>query len=264
MADDVQSPEGDQGAEATDSGYTQYLDSVAPEIRDQVEPIIKEFDGNVTKKFQEHADYRKGWAPYEELGLKDIPPENLQELLAFAQMANNPQQFDEWLKSTATERGLLNQPDDLDLDLEDDENQVEERLLQKVTEMINPLMERFEHQEQAKLVESAETEISGALDSILGDDKNQNLPEGARDAIEALAYRYTDEPGLSGKEVIEKGFADYQNLIGQGEKGLFAQKEKQPETPEGPGAASTADEKITSFGDPRLLAMAKERMKQSA
>lgn len=262
MADDVQSPEGDQGAEATDSGYAQYLDSVAPEIREQVEPLFKEFDGNVTKRFQEHADYKKGWTPYEELGIKDVPPEQLQQLLDFAQMANDPEQFNQWLQQAATERGLLGQQDDdLDLDLEDD-SQVEDRLLQKVTEMINPLMERFEKQDQEKALESAEAEVKGALDEILSE--HDNLPEGARDAIEALAYRYAEEPGLTAKEVIDKGFADYNNLIGQGEKGLFAKKAEQPETPEGPGAASTADEKITSFGDPRLKAMSRERLKQSA
>lgn len=259
MADEPQSPAGDQGPATTDSGYAQYLDSVAPEIREQVEPLFKEFDGNVTKKFQEHAEYRKGWTPYEELGIKDVPPEQLQELLAFAQMANDPQRFDQWLQSQATERGLLQEQRDSDFDLED--NSVEDRLLEKVAELINPLKEQLSEQSQAKLVESAEAEINGVLSSILSDHKD--LPESARDAIEALAYRYTDEPGLSGKEVVEKGFADYQSLLGQGEKGLFVKKAQQPGTPEGEGPASTADEKITTFGDPRLKAQARERFKQS-
>lgn len=262
---DVQSETTDQGAEATDSGYAQYLDSVAPEIREQVEPLFKEFDGNVTKKFQEHAEYRKGWAPYESLGIKDVPPETLQELLSFAQMASDPNQsdaFDAWLKNVATERGVLSEETD-DLEVED-EPSIEERLMQKVSEMLNPLQEQMQERERQAAVESAETEVNSALDAILGDEKNQNLPEGARDAIEALAYRYTDEPGLSAKEVIEKGFGDYQKLIGQGEKSLFTEKTKQPQTPEGPGAASTADEKITSFGDPRIKQIALERMKQSA
>jgi len=259
---DVQ-PDTGQGAEATDSGYSQYLDSVAPEIREQVEPLFKEFDGNVTKKFQEHAEYRKGWTPYEELGIKDVPPETLQELLTFAQMANDPEQFETWLKNVATERGLLGESGDDEIDLEeDDSSKIEERLIEKVSELINPLQERFEQQDQQKMIDDATAEIDDAFKELLGDDKN--LPENARDTIEALAYRYSDEPGLSAKEVIEKGFADYQQLIGQAEKGLFAKKSDQPQTPEGPGAASMQDEKLTSFGDPRLKAQALERLKQSA
>lgn len=260
---DVQS-DTDQGAEATDSGYSQYLDSVAPEIREQVEPLFKEFDGNVTKKFQEHAEYRKGWTPYEDLGVKDVPPETLQELLTFAQMANDPEQFNSWLQNVATERGLLGeQGDDDELDLgEDDSSKIEERLIEKVSELINPLQERFEKQDEKQMIDEATAEIDSAFDSLLSEHKN--LPENARDTVEALAYRYSEEPGLSAKEVIEKGFSDYQQLIGQAEKGLFAKKDGQPQTPEGPGAASMQDEKITSFGDPRLKAQARERLHQSS
>lgn len=265
MAEEPQSPSGDQGADAADSGYAQYLDSVAPEIREQVEPLFKEFDGNVTKKFQEHAEYRKGWAPYEEAGINDVPPETLQELLAFAQMASDPEQgdqFNEWLKSAAEERGVFGGEDDSDLlddDMDDSSSkQIEERLIEKVTELINPINERFQQQDQEQTVQAAEKEINETFEAITADNK---LPEDARDAIEALSYRYTDESGLSGKEVIEKGFADYQKLIGQGEKSLFAQKENQPQTPEGPGAASTSPESISSFSDPRLKAQAMERLR---
>lgn len=266
MAEEPQSPSGDQGTDAADSGYAQYLDSVAPEIREQVEPLFKEFDGNVTKKFQEHAEYRKGWAPYEEAGIKDVPPETLQELLTFAQMASDPNQgdqFNEWLKSVAEERGVFgDNSEDLELDDFEDSSskQIEDRLIEKVTELINPINERFQQQDQEQTVQAAEKEINETFDAIMAETK---LPEDARDAIEALAYHYTDEPGLSGKEVIEKGLADYQKLIGQGEKSLFAQKENQPQTPEGPGAASTSPESISSFDDPRLKAQAVERIRNS-
>lgn len=262
MADDVQSVETDQGAAGSDSGYAQYLDSVAPEIREQVEPLFKEFDGNVTKKFQEHAEYRKGWAPYEELGVRDIEPQQLQELLQFAQMANDDKQFDQWLTKVATDRGLF-AGDDLDgLDDEEDSS-IEERLIEKLSEQINPILERFEKQDEKELVDKATAEIDQTFESLLAEHKD--LPENARDTVEALAYRYTDEQGLSAKEVIEKGFSDYLSLIGQAEKGLFQKKSSQPATPEGPGGnAATQDEKITSFGDPRLKQIAAERLKQSA
>lgn len=265
MADDAQSAGADQGGGGSDSGYAQYLDSVAPDIREQVEPLFKEFDGNVTKKFQEHAEYRKGWAPYEELGLNNVPPEQLQQLLQFAEMANNEEQFNEWLTGVATERGLLGGTDDVvDLGLdfgEDAVSKLEERLSEKLSEQLGPIQERFAQQDQQGLVDTATTEIDEAFTELLKD--HSDLPDNARDGIESLAYRYTEEPGLSAKEIVEKGFADYQQLLGQGEKNLFASKSNQPQTPEGPGAASTAPEKITSFDDPRLRAQAKVILQNS-
>lgn len=264
MAEEPQSPSGDQGTETTDeSGYAQYLDSVSPEIREQVEPLFKEFDGNVTKKFQEHAEYRKGWAPYEEAGIKDVPPETLQELLAFAQMASDPNQsdqFNDWLKNVATERGVFGEGQD-DLDLEDVEDlstdKIQELIAEQVAEKVGPIQEKFQAQETERLEQEASQAITQQLEEIRKD--NPDLPEGAEDAIVRLAYSYADED----KDPIAKGLEDYKALIGQGEKSLFAQKDKQPQTPEGPGAASTAPEAITQFGDPRLKAQALERLKQS-
>ena len=129
--------------------------------------------------------------------------------------------------------------------------------------MLNPIQERFQAQEEKEIEQAAENEINNAFDELFADDQNKDLPEDARDAIEALAYRYTDNSGLTAKEIIGKGLDDYKALIAQGEKSLFSQKDKQPQTPEGPGAASTAPEAITQFGDPRLKAQALERLKQS-
>lgn len=259
MADDVQSPAGDQGAEATDSGLYD-LDSVAPEIREHLEPHLKAIEANATKKFQEAAEYRKGWAPYEELGIKDVPPETLQQLLQFAEMANDEDQFNGWLSTVATERGLIpaETPDDLELGEEDlSQENVQSLIAEKVAEAIGPIQEHFQAQEKERLEAQANQEISQQLEQIRKD--NPDLPEQAEDLIVRLAYSYADDS----EDPITKGFEDYKALIGQGEKSLFAEKSKQPATPEGPGAPSTADDAITSFNDPRLKAQAVERLKRS-
>lgn len=260
MAEEPQSATADQGTETADSGYAQYLDSVPPEIREQVEPLFKEFDGNVTKRFQEHAEYRKAWEPYEELGLKDVDPESVRQLLEFAQFAQNPEQFDQWLKAAAEERGLFSNGNE-ELGLEEVEDlspeKVQELIAEQVAERLNPIQEKLQAQEQERLEQEASKEITSKLEGIRKD--NPNLPEGAEDVIIRLAYSYADEDG----DPVAKGFEEYKTLIGQGEKGLFDQKSSQPQPPEGPGAASTSDEKITSFNDPRLKAMAAERMRRS-
>lgn len=260
MADDVQSPDGDQGSDATDSGLYD-LDSVAPEIREALEPHLKGIEANAGKKFQEAAEYRKGWAPYEELGVKDVPPETLQGLLGFLNVANDPEQFAEWWKAAGEEQGLFDQQTD-DLGLEDVDDlstdKIQELIAQEISKNISPLQEQLQAQESERQQQEANTEITQQLEQIRAD--NPDLPEGAEDAIVRLAFSYADED----QNPIEKGFNDYQSLIGQGEKGLFEKKASQPQPPEGPGAASTADEKLTSFGDPRLKARAEGIMRGAA
>jgi hypothetical protein len=51
----------------------EYLDRLPEEMRGDVEPIFKEWDANVTKRFQEAAEFRKTMEPLSDLGLTDIP-----------------------------------------------------------------------------------------------------------------------------------------------------------------------------------------------
>lgn len=257
MADDVQTPEGVQGADAADSGLYD-LDSVAPEIKEQLLPHLKAIEGNVTKRFQEYAADRQKWQPYADLGVSDVPPETLQELLDFAKMANDPaqgDQFNSWLQRVSQERGLTpaEESEELD-DLSPDK--IQQLIAEQVSEQTKPIQEQFQKQEQLQREQKAEADISQQLEKLRGD--NPDLPEGAEDAIVRLSYSFADED----PDPIAKGFAEYKALIGVGEKGLFAQKSNQPQTPEGGGPASTADTKVSSFGDPRLKAQAIERLRQ--
>lgn len=257
---DVQPAEG-QGADVTDSGLYD-LDSVAPEIREHLAPHLKAIEGNVTKKFQEAAEYRKGWAPYEELGIKDVPAETVGELLNFLQVAGNPEQFAEWWKAAGEERGLFDQTQAPGLEMENVDDlsadKIQELIAEQIAKSLNPIQETLQAQEQKRLEQEANQEITQQLEQIRKD--NPDLPQGAENAIVRLAYSYADEDG---SDAIQKGFEEYQALIGQGEKGLFEKKVDQPQAPEGPGAPSTAPDAITSFGDPRLKAAAAERLRKS-
>lgn len=250
-----------EGTEAAESANGLYdLNEVPEDVREHVVPHLKAMEGGITKKFQEAAEYRKGWEPYEELGLRDMDPTAVKQLLDFAQLANNPEQFDSWLKSAAEERGLFNGDGsgDDDLSVEELEELSPEKIKEIVAEQIKPLQDSQQQQVQEQAVAEAEQGIEDSLGQIRKD--NPDLPENAEDAIVKLAYAYAEEDGV---DPIAKGFEDYQELIGQGEKGLFEQKTKQPAPPEGAGAAAMGDEKITSFEDPRLRARVKEKLERT-
>jgi len=265
-ASDVQPTQG-QGAEG-DSGLYD-LNEVPQEQRELLEPHLKAIEGNVTRKFQEHADYRNKWQPFEELGLLDSDPEALGNLLEWARMAeSDPQGFAEWFEQVGNEVGLFDQlgyskgeadlMDGLDDDSSLSEDDIANVIREVLAEEMAPLQEQMTQQQQDQLVQEAEGEIVDQLGQI--HEQNPDLPEGADEAILQLAYTHAED---GEEDPIGLGLADYQKIIGAGEGNLFAQKAGQPRSPEGPGAADTSAEQITSFGDKRLKAAAMERLQRA-
>jgi len=275
MSDAVQpTPAEGQGDGATDSGLYD-LDSVAPEVRDQLVPHLKAIEGNVTKKFQEAADYKKQWQPYEELGLGDIEPQQLQGLLEFASQARDPEWFANWWQTAGNEQGLFEKfakgPEaETDLGLEDElsPEKLKELIAEEMGNRLSPIEKALQEQETARREEKANEEIATAFSKLEVDNADlfkgdAQQKEQVKEAVLRLAHSYADDGKLGVEELIGKGLEDYQRLIGQGESSLFAKKADQPQTPEGPGAPSTSPEKISSFDDPRLKAAGLERLKQS-
>jgi hypothetical protein len=266
MPEDVQpgaeAPAEGQGAEGTTGLYD--LDSVPEELRSQLEPHLKAYDAQVTKKFQDAANYRQQWEPYEELGLNQYDPESVAGLLQFAQMAEDDNAFAQWFEQTGQESGLFEALGYQKAESEDmgdgfegmNPEQIAAMVQEAVAQQMAPVNEQLTAQQQETLVREAEQEITDRLEQIKGD--NPNLPEGADDAILRFAHSFAEDDE---EDPIGKGFEEYQRIVSQGESGLFAQKAGQPGPVEGPGAASTSAEPITSFDQAK--AAAKVRLTQS-
>ena len=250
-----------EGAEATGGLYD--LASVPEDLRPHVEPHLKAIEANITKKLQENAESLKAWEPYKELGISDIDPANLQQLLEFAELAQDEDKFSEWWKSTGERMGLFDSDED-DLDLEDDlsPEKIKSLIAEAVTESIGPVKETLNQQQTERAQAEAMEEINGTLkalstehgidlDEVVGKTPN-GTEQTVRDAILQLAYAYADEDP---DNAVANGFGDFQRLVGKGEAGLFAKKAKQPASPEGAGAASNAPEKITTFADAKAAAL---------
>jgi NADPH-dependent glutamate synthase beta subunit-like oxidoreductase len=63
----------------------------------------------------------------------------------------------------------------------------------------------------------------------------------------ALAYE--------GEDAVERGFADYQRIIGAAEKGVLKSKLEQPGVPENGGRPATQGEPITDFAEAKKAAL---------
>ena len=249
-----------QGERAEEAGLYD-LSSVPDDIRPHLEPHLKAIDANVTRKFQEYSDQLKGWEPYEELGLRDLDPEQIGGLLEFAQMAQDEEAFAEWWKETGEQLGLYEDEDDDDLyEDEDDILDLDRDSLQKlvakaVTENLSPIYEQMQRSEQERAEAATHGEIVEKLDGL----REEHGEDIDTDAILQLAFAYVDDDP---DNAIDRGFEDYQRLVGAGESRLFEGKSEAAGTGAEPGgSASTSPETPNDFDQAKVQARA--RMKES-
>ena len=207
---------------------------------------------NVTKKFQDHAEYRKGWEPYENLGVNKVDPQDLEQLLAFNELANDPEQFDNWLRSAAEERGLFEQAqpeEDLYGNPYADEaaQQVNpDQIQQMIAEQIGPLYEQAQAQQEQAAIQEATENIQSQLDGL--HEKHGDFPD---EIICQLAMAYETPDGIA------QAFGDYQNLIAQTERGVVEQKLAEPSSPESGGTANTVAPQDMNWETAREAAIAR-------
>lgn len=249
-----------QGEEGTGGLYD--LSSVPEDLRQFVEPHLKAMEGNATRRFQQYSEQLNSWKPYEELGIQDVDPGQLQQLLDFAQLAQDEEQFAEWWRGVGERLGLMDEgaPEG---EIEDDlfgedltPERVKELVAEAVAEATQPLTERFTQSEQERAEAEALTGIQAQLQEI----REEHGDDIDTDAILRFAYTYAeDDPD----NAIDRGLQDYLKLIGKGEAGLFADKSGQPKPVEGAGSADTSPEPIVSFEDAKKAGIARLRAANS-
>lgn len=234
------------------------LTSVPEELRPHIEPHLKAIEGNVTRKFQDYSEQVKAWEPYASLGINEIDPEVLGELLEFAKMSQDQDAFAEWWKSVGEELKLFPSEDPEGSFADDelgDEGLTAERIAELVAEQVKaqvePLQERFVEQDQQQAEQQTMAEIKAKLDEIKGEDEDVD-----GDAVLRLALAYAEEDP---ENCIDRGYEDYKRLVSKGEAGLFAEKNGQPPPVEGNGSADTSAPVIKTFEEAKAAGL--ERLK---
>lgn len=238
-ATDAPSVPAGQGAPEVDGLYPD-LSSLPEDLREAVMPHLKAMEGNITRKLQEAADYRKTWEPYKEMGIPDLDPEELQELLQFRELAQDPDQFRAWHQEIGKQLTPQEEAQQAAENGQLTADSVKTMLEQALEQRLGPIQKSYEEQEQQRLYQEAESQVNSKLDAL-----QEQHGEFDRDAVCQLALAYDGE----GPDAVAKGFADYQRLIGSAEKGVFQSKLDQPATPETGGRPATQVQKITSFGE---------------
>lgn len=237
-----------QGAAASDNGLYPDLSAVPESIQAQVLPLLKEFEGNVTRKFQEAADFRKQWEPYQQLGLQDIQMDDLKELLEFRQIASDPEAFRDWYKAVGQELAFDEQAPQQEPTPGDGltPDSLKELLNEALDQRLGPIEQAYQQQEQSRALQEAESFVTSKLDEL-----QTQHGEFDRDAVCQLALAYDQEA-----DAIERGFADYQRLIGAAEKNYAEGKLAAPDTPEQGGRPNGTPPEVRTFADAKKAAMA--------
>lgn len=270
---------GDGGGQGDDGGFDGLIDlsSYPAELHDVARGIAKQVQGNVTKSFQEHADFRKTWEPFSQVeGLSDTDPEQLTELLQFAQIAGDPGQFDQWLDQTIgllaeqqpdraeallgrlAERGLLDGEGEGEGDEEAgglDAASMREMFSEMLDERLGPVEQHITQTTQQGREAAAKQAIGEALKEVEGAHQGTKFDA---DAVQRLALTF--DKAEDAKGAIEAGYKEWLRITGQAEGELIDEKLGQPGPGPGNGRADTTPEHF-SHDDPRLKDAMRARMR---
>jgi hypothetical protein len=254
--------EGANGQGAGDGSLGLYdLSNVPDDVKEHLIPHLKAIEGNATKKFQEHADFRSQWEPYEKLGLHEIDPENMQSLLDFYDLAQDDDAWKGYIESQAKEMGLLEaQGAGAGLDGGDLEGLGPEEIQQLVDERVRQATEPLQQaqaQQQMQAAQAKEAEALSTRLTQLAEESQVELDEDTEDRIFRLASKYAEQD-----DPVEPAFREYLAMIGGAESDLLKKKLAAPRAPEGPGGqAATAAPPLKDFKAAGQAA--RERLKQS-
>lgn len=257
---DVEQPDGGQDDGGGGAPYQEYLDRIPEQFRDEVEPIFKEWDGNVTRRFQESADFRKQWEPLQETGIHELEPDAVSWLVQLHAALDQPDIMQQWWDSYAKEHGLGAEQapaEDQSIPLDEfgmpDSQQFEKLLEERLGPLSKQLEEfgqRFQQSDQQAAQAEAQTYIDGQL-SKLAQEHNNGTPFDSEtvDLIDRFASKYIDSDPLN---AIPKGYADLQKLLNQREQQVLQGKLNQPPPAETGGVPAGAPEKYKRFDDPAV------------
>lgn len=227
-SDDGVQPDEGQGA-AGDSPYAEYLNRIPEDARSEAEAAFKQWDSDTTRKFQDAADYRRNWEPFEQLGVQDRDPAEIEWAMQFVDALQNPTTIREWYDTYAQQHGLTSQHDqggdDLQEFVDPSMQSALERMLQSqlgpVASQLAEISTWREAQEMANREAQAMAQIRSELDDLHakhGDEFNESM-------VEKLLPQYIESDP---QHAVQRAWDDWQAIRNQIEQQTISGKASQP------------------------------------
>jgi hypothetical protein len=254
--------QGAAGSAGTDSGtapnenggqgnglHESFISSAPEHLRDAARELVPFWDPYVQRQFTDNANYRKQWQPYEELGINELDPQDLQELLEFRNIVQDEDAFRQWHEEVGN---LLGDP-------EESEQQDGSELPPELQKFMQDYYADKEQQQAQQAFTESAAQVRQELNALkpLAEQAGLEMTEEVEDDICTLALKY-DTP-----DAIQKGFADYQRLVGKGEQGVFNNKTDPAlrVAPVSGGNNNNSVEPVTTFE--QAARAARERLRHS-
>lgn len=245
-------PEGQGQQDAHDGLYD--LSSIEdPAIRSEVERIAKDIDRNVNGKLQEAAEYRKGWEPYEQLGVNELDPDGLGALLQFAEALSDEETAREALLQIAETVGVdLAGVDPVGEATEDDP-------IASVQQELEELRQWRQAQEERELYATVEAEEAQRLEAEWAEVEEAHgrpFTDDEKVRLRDLAIRFVADS----EQPIKDAYEFITSVAGQAQSDLVDQAPDQPSPAEPGGQASTAVEPVETFEEAERLMRERRQM----
>lgn len=254
MPDNGNGNENGNDAGNLDPGLFPGLEEVPQEYRQYIDPIISEINKNAGNKINEYSEQAKQWEPYEELGVNQLEPEIVGQLMGILEMMGkaeeDPSELEGWYKELGEHFGFDKEPEAEEKEYDGSEENEEfskkdlqELIAQTVQENIAPFQQTQESFIEKEGLEEAETLLNKELETIAEEFGVKELSSDVQEGICTFALKH------EGEGAALKGAKEYQEMIEAAQGKIFDAASEAPKVPEGPGTPNTNAEPIRTFED---------------
>lgn len=255
---DVVQPEGQGDGGNGGAPYQEYLDRIPEDARDMVAPVFKDWDANVTRRFQEASEFRKQWEPLKETGIQDLSPDQASYAVQLFNALEQPDVMKQWfLEQYAPEHGItLTEPKPSDEPVVDDfgfqdPSQQFEKLLEEKLGPLSKQVGEFNAWREQQTQQAAEAEagrfIQGQITALK--EKHGDFDKDTEELVNTLAGRYIESDPMN---AIPRAWDDLQRWRNDVEKNALQSKVNQPEPAESGGVPDVAPPEHRRLNDPAV------------
>ena len=200
--------------------YADYLEKIPEGLRGVVDPIFKEWDGNVTRKFQEYTNQIEGYKPYQPL-FDQYEPDALQQAVSLAEQLSTQESAEQFFHQLAQVLGY---------DVEDQNNQQQQQQqqpngfdpepdifadprFQKLEQGIGSIAQQLQQQQQQVQMQQLQAQVEQEWEQQL--EENKALVSGPDGNLNDDAVNMVLELAAANGGDIAKAFKTYGNAVGK-------------------------------------------------
>lgn len=261
--DDGVQPNQGQGAAGGDSPYGEYLNRIPEDARSEAEAAFKQWDADTTKKFQDAAEYKRSWEPFEQMGVQKRDPNEVEWAMQFVDALQNPTTIKEWYDTYAQQHGLAAQNDQADDQeyLDPSMQSALEKMLQSHVGPVASQLAEITQWREAQEQQAREAEAMSNLRSQLDELKSQHGADFNEPMVEKLLPQYIESDP---QHAVQRAWEDWQAIRNQIEQQAISGKANQPAGAVSGGTADGSPPDIRTLKDAAAAAIEQLRAGRTA